>query len=130
MIRSYFKVFFRNTIRNPFNSAINIFGLAVGLACSIVAFLYILNETSYNKGFDNHDKIYRIGAGIQSEMLNDSMPQTLYEVAPALLEQIPEIESSTRFVNWYYGNSLLKVNNEFYPKIKVLITDSMLLKVF
>ncbi|OFX89379.1 MAG: hypothetical protein A2W99_13870 [Bacteroidetes bacterium GWF2_33_16] len=130
MIKSYLKVFFRNTIKNPLFSAVNIFGLAVGIACSIVAFLYILHETNYNKGFDNYDKIYRIGAGIQSEMLNDSMPHTLYEVAPALLEQIPEIESVTRFVNWYYGSSLLKVNNEFYPKIKVLITDSLVLKVF
>ncbi|MGE0089648.1 MAG: ABC transporter permease [Bacteroidales bacterium] len=130
MIRNYFKVFFRNTIRNPFYSAINIFGLAVGIACSIVAFLYILHETSYNKSFTNYDKIYRIGSGIQSEMLNDSMPQTLYEIAPALMEQIPEIEAATRFVNWYFGNSLLKVNNEFYPDIKVLITDSLLLKVF
>ncbi|HAN19494.1 MAG: hypothetical protein A2X13_01070 [Bacteroidetes bacterium GWC2_33_15] len=130
MIRSYLKVFLRNTIKNPFHSAINILGLAVGLACSIVAFLYILNETSYDKDFDNYDKIYRIGAGIRNETLNDSMATTLYEVAPALIDQVPEIESATRFVKWYFGNALLKVNNEFYPDIKVLISDSLLLKVF
>lgn len=130
MIRNYLKVFFRNTLKNPVYSVINIFGLALGLACSIVAFLYILNETSYNKGFNDYDKIYRIGSGIQGEMMNDSMPHTLFNVAPALMDQIPEIESATRFVNWYYGNALLKVNNEFYSEKKVLISDSLLLHVF
>jgi len=130
MFQNYLKVFFRNTLKNPFYSLINIFGLAIGLACSIVAFLYILNETNYNKDFKNHDKIYRIGCGLQSEMLNDSMPQTLYNVAPTLLEQVPEIEAVTRFVNWYYGNALLEVNNEFYPDNRLVISDSLLLDVF
>ena len=69
MIKNYLKVFFRNVLKNPGYSTINILGLAVGLASSIVAFLFILNETSYNKGFKDHEKIYRItipieGAGL------------------------------------------------------------------
>jgi len=129
MITNYLKVFFRNTIKKPFYSTINILGLAVGLGCSIVAFLYILNETSYNKGFKDYDKIYRIGSGIQSEMLNDSMPTSLQEVAPALVEQIPEIVAATRFVRWY-DNSLIKVNNEYYSGVRGLISDSAMLDVF
>lgn len=129
MIRNYLKIFFRNTLKNPFYSTINILGLAVGLACSIVAFLYILNETSYNKGIRDSDRIYRIGAGLQSEMLNDSMPNTLFEIAPALMEQVPEVESATRFLNWY-SQSLLKVNNEYIPKVKCLVTDSSVSDVF
>lgn len=129
MITNYLKVFLRNTIKKPFYSTINILGLAVGLGCSIVAFLYILNETSYNKGFEDYDKIYRIGSGIQSEMLNDSMPTTLQEIAPALVEQIPEIVAATRFVRWY-DNSLIKVNNEYYSGVRGLISDSAMLDVF
>lgn len=129
MLRNYIKVFFRNTAKNPFYSSINIIGLSIGLACSIVAFLYIINELSYNKHIENHDKIYRIGSGIQSEMLNDSMPQTLYEVGTALLEQVPEIESVARIVNWYYGSALVKVDNDYYPDVKLLITDSLFLDV-
>lgn len=129
MIQNYLKVFLRNTIKNPGYSIINIFGLAVGLACSIVAFLYIINETSYNKGFDDYDKIYRIGMGIQSEMLNDSSSNTLKEIGPAIVEQVPEIIAATRFVNWYYF-SLIKVDNEFYPDINGLISDSSMLDVF
>ncbi|MEE4197153.1 MAG: FtsX-like permease family protein [Bacteroidales bacterium] len=129
MLKNYLIVFFRNTFKNPFYSAINISGLAIGLACSIVAFLYIINESSINKGFDDYDKIYRIGTGIQSEMINDSMSTSLQTIAPALKEQIPEIVAATRFLTWY-RNSLIKVNNEYYPHIHGVIADSAMLDVF
>lgn len=129
MFRNYLKVFFRNTIKNPGYSTINILGLAIGIASSLVAFLFINNELSVNKGFKDCDTIYRIGAGLQSEMLNDSMPNTVYGVAPALIEQIPEVESATRFVRWY-GSSLIKIGQEFYPETNILIADSTLFDVF
>ena len=84
MFRNYLTVFFRNTFKNPGYSTINILGLAIGIASSLVAFLYINNELSINKGFNDHDKIYRIGAGLENAMLNDSMPNTVYGFAPAL----------------------------------------------
>ena len=129
MLRNYLKVFFRNTVKNPIYSIINILGLSIGLACSIVAFLYILNETSVNKGFKDYKKIYRIGAGMQRETQCDSFPYTLYDVGPAITEQIPEIVSTARFVNWF-SNSLIKVNNEFFPGTKVIISDSSMIDVF
>lgn len=129
MLRNYLKIFFRNTAKQPVYSAINIFGLSIGLACSIVAFLYILNETAMNKEFDDADKIYRIGGGFHTESKTDSSAATLYEVAPALVEQIPEVQSATRFLRWF-DRSLIKVNNEYYPRVQCLITDSLLLDVF
>ncbi|MCG8411759.1 MAG: ABC transporter permease [Bacteroidales bacterium] len=129
MFKNYLKVFFRNTLKNPFYSSINILGLAIGIACSIVALLYISKETSYNKDFKNYDKIYRIGSGFQSEMFTDSMATTLKEIAPAIIEQVPEVEAATRFVRWYYG-SLIKYNNNFIPKVNILVTDSSVLDVF
>ena len=129
MFRNYLKVFFRNTSKNPFYSAINILGLAIGLACSIVAFLYINNELSYNKQFNNYDKIYRIGAGIERETRRDSFPFTLYDVAPAITEQIPEVEAAARFVTWY-SNSLIKFNDDFFPNTNVIISDSSMIDVF
>ena len=129
MIRNYLKVFIRNNIKNPIYSVINILGLAIGIASSLVAFLYINNEFSVNKGFEDYDKIYRIGAGIKSTTLNDSTPNTVYGVAPALIEQVPEIEAATRFVRWY-GSSLIKVGQEFYPEIEILLADSAMFDVF
>ncbi len=129
MIKNYLKVFIRNNIKSPVYSVINILGLAVGIASSLVAFLYINNEIIINKGFKDNDKIYRIGAGVHSTTLNDSMPNTVYTVAPALMEQVPEVEAATRFVRWY-GSSLIKIGQDFYPEIKMLLADSLMLEVF
>ncbi|MFC2103884.1 ABC transporter permease [Bacteroidota bacterium] len=129
MIKNYIKVFFRNTLKNPFYSTINILGLAIGLACSIVAFLFILNETSYNKDFAEYEKIYRIGAGLKNEMFDGKMANTLPNVASSIVDEIPEIESATRFTTWFQS-SLIKYNNEFYPDIRCFIGDSAVLNVF
>ena len=129
MIRNYLKVFIRNNIKNPVYSVINVLGLAIGIASSLVAFLYIHHEISVNKGFKDYDKIYRIGVGVKNVMLEDSMPNTVYTVAPALIEQIPEVEAATRLVRWY-GSTLLKIEQEFYPDVKILLADSLLFDVF
>ncbi|MFC2152552.1 ABC transporter permease [Bacteroidota bacterium] len=104
-------------------------GLAIGLACSIVAFLYIFNETSYNKGFDDYEKIYRIGAELKNEMFQGDMPNTLPNVASSIVAEIPEIEAATRFTIWFHSE-LIKSNNEFFPDIKCYIGDSAVLDVF
>ncbi|MBI9052736.1 MAG: ABC transporter permease [Bacteroidales bacterium] len=129
MFKNYLKVFFRNTFKNPGYSTINILGLAIGIASSLVAFLYINNELSINKGFKDYDTIYRIGAGLHSTTLNDSMPNTVYGVAPALIEQVPEVEAATRIVRWY-GSELIKIGQQFYPETNILIADSAFFDVF
>ncbi|NOQ25539.1 MAG: FtsX-like permease family protein [Bacteroidales bacterium] len=129
MIKNYLKVFFRSTIKNPVYSTINILGLAIGLACAIVAFLFINNEINYNKGFDDYNKIYRIGTGLKNEMSDEKMPTALPGIAPSLAAEIPEIEAATRLVTWF-RSSLIKSNNEFYPNVDCYIADSALLNVF
>ena len=49
MIRSYIQLALRNLWRNRGYAAINIFGLALGLATSIFIFLYVFNELSYDR---------------------------------------------------------------------------------
>jgi len=60
MFRNYFLVALRNIFRNKFFSAVNIFGLAIGLACCFMILLYIRDEFSYDKFNDKADQIYRM----------------------------------------------------------------------
>ena len=60
MIRNYFKIAFRNLSKSKGYSFINITGLAAGMACSIVLFLVIKHETSYDKKHTNGERIYRV----------------------------------------------------------------------
>jgi len=51
MIRNYLTIIYRNTVRQFSYSFINIAGLAVGLSCSLVIFLYVYGEWNYDRGF-------------------------------------------------------------------------------
>ena len=58
MIRNYIIIAWRNLLRNKFISLINIGGLAIGLATFMIIAIYVSYELSYDKGFENMDRIY------------------------------------------------------------------------
>lgn len=60
MLGSYLKIIFRVLWRNRFYSLINILGLAVGIACSILLYLYIRHELSYDRFYPEHEQVYRV----------------------------------------------------------------------
>ncbi len=62
MIGSYLAVGFRRLVTQKLYSALNIAGLAVGLACAILILLYVRHETSFDQRFPNSHRIYRISA--------------------------------------------------------------------
>ncbi|MFB9842428.1 ABC transporter permease [Mucilaginibacter ginsenosidivorans] len=67
MIRNYLKVAWRNLIKNKASSAINIGGLAVGMAVVILIGLWIWDELSFNKNFKNYDHIAQV---LQNNTMN------------------------------------------------------------
>lgn len=60
MIKNYLKIAFRNLIKNKVSSFINISGLAIGMAVSILIGLWIYDELSFNKNFKNYDRIAQV----------------------------------------------------------------------
>lgn len=60
MFQNYIKVAFRNLLKYKAYSFINISGLAVGLACAFLIFLFVKIESSYDKFHENGDQIYRL----------------------------------------------------------------------
>ena len=60
MIKNYFKIAFRNLVKNKFSSLINIGGLATGMAVAILIGLWIYDEVSFDKSFKNHKRIAQI----------------------------------------------------------------------
>ena len=66
MIKNYLKVAWRNLVKNKVFSFINIFGLAIGLACCILMFLFIQHELSYDKFNVHAANIYRITSESES----------------------------------------------------------------
>jgi putative ABC transport system permease protein len=60
MIASYLKSALRNATGSALYSTINITGLAIGLACCLLILLFVRHEFSYESGFANADRIYRV----------------------------------------------------------------------
>src|ERR1700743_686794 len=93
MFKTYIKLALRNLWKRKTSTLINVFGLAVGLACCALVFLFFQHELSFDKGFDNGDDIYRV----TSEFKGDSKAPTVgLPYAKYLRNEIPEIEQVTR----------------------------------
>lgn len=102
MLRNYFKIAFRNLIKNKVYSFINISGLAVGMACCMAICLYVYDEFSYDHFHTNAPNLYRV-------VEKQNQAGTLYDVAsspgplsPALKAEFAEIKQYCRF-DRYWG---------------------------
>jgi putative ABC transport system permease protein len=121
MIRNYFKIAFRNLLKHKFISAINLFGLTVGLACCLLILTYILNEISFDKYNDKADRIYRVTrswfgpSGDVSLNLGAVAPP----FGPLLKNDFPDIEKVTRLLpdgtsTFKYEDKIFNENNGMY----------------
>ena len=66
MLKNYITTAINNLIKNKLYSAINIAGLAIGLAACIIIALYVRDQTSYDKQWKDHDRIYRVNYSVQN----------------------------------------------------------------
>ncbi len=98
MIRNYFKIAWRNLVKNKTYSAINIIGLAIGLAVCMLIVLFIGHEYSYDKFHGNAERIFFVKSKIK--IGNDSLYVTTlpYSVAPSLQKSEPSVESFLRLM--------------------------------
>lgn len=97
MLKSYFKIAFRNLIRHKTFSLINISGLAVGVACAIPILLWVQDELSYDKFYQNKQGIYRITTSTEtnnSKVISPTCPRPLGQ---ALKENLPGVVCFSTF---------------------------------
>ncbi|WP_075350805.1 FtsX-like permease family protein [Algoriphagus marinus] len=101
MLKNYFKILLRNTRKNPLYMFINVFGLAVGMAVSILIFLFVQHELSYDKWNTKADRIVRVSRawfnpdGEVSLHLGHTAPP----FAPLIQSDFPEeVEAVTRML--------------------------------
>ncbi|HEX2759047.1 MAG TPA: ABC transporter permease, partial [Rhizomicrobium sp.] len=97
MFRNYLVIALRNIIRHKLYSAINIAGLAVGLACAILIILFVRDELSYDSWIPGSDKLYRVEVTFHVPGRPDIVTaQTTMPLTVAMRDQIPEVRSQTR----------------------------------
>lgn len=110
MIRNYFGIAWRNIKRNKVYAAINISGLAVGIAACLVLFIVIQYELSYDKFQPNYKHIYHVAAKIKSaegDGFGEGIPYPAYD---ALRTQFPDIVTGAMFQN--YNSQVTVINSD------------------
>ncbi len=128
MIKNYFKIAFRNLWNNKGFSAINIVGLAVGLATCLLMLFYVTDELSYDKFNEKADRIYRVDGDIQFGGNHFVLAVAPDPMGPALKNDFPQVEQYVRFRG--YGGLLVKKGNQNISEDKVIYADSTLFDVF
>jgi len=130
MIKNYFVIAFRNFYRHLGYSAINVFGLAVGLATAILISLWVLDELSYDTGYPDHERIYQVMYNsVYSDGHVETSESTAGPLAEAMMAEIPEVELAGRSDGNDAGSMLLRFHNKSMV-LKGQWADPEILKIF
>ena len=127
MLRNYFKITFRNTTRHKGYSFINLAGLAIGIACTVLILLWVKDELSYDKFHDNRDHIYRI-MSYGTKYMIEGIDGTPAPLAPAILDEVPGIENYTRFSET--SKLVFKYKDKVFYERGALIADPSIFEIF
>lgn len=96
MFKNYLIIAFRNLLKYRIHSIVNILGLSVGIAISILIFILVHDERSYDKYNEDFQRIFRVN--LQAEVDGTLLDQSLTPLAlgKALVDEVPEVEKSVR----------------------------------
>lgn len=132
MLISYLKIAFRNLLKNKIYTAINLAGLAFGIASAFLIFTYINEELNYDRFHREAENIYRV-------IWEDENPQTRtpHPMAQALVRDFPEVESGVSLTP-LFGPGLTKEMHSFrnlekderYDEANILAVDTTFFDVF
>ncbi|MEX2363794.1 MAG: ABC transporter permease, partial [Balneolaceae bacterium] len=133
MLKNYFKIAIRNLFKQKGHSFINIFGLAVGLATSILIVLYVIHEASYDRFLNNSDRIFRVVQTTTSETKKEEQASTPFPLAPIIDAEFPGlVEKSVRFFDMQEASHTFRNKEKgiSFSEHNFYFTDSTFLDVF
>lgn len=127
MFKNYLKTAFRNLRKNKLYSAINIFGLTVGLTACLLIGVYIIHELSYDKFNANADRIVRATMEYGQAGTINKVATTGTKPGPNFKRNFPSIEEYART---YIGDRIIKNDDKIFDEPRVLYADPAFFKIF
>ncbi len=128
MFKNYFKIAWRNLLKNKSYSIINIGGLAIGLACFLLIAIFISNELSYDTYHEKKDSIYRVIHHSNADNTDDAWVWGNAPIGPALKSDFPEIIEKAQFSG--RSDILLEYNNRKFQEGECFYADASVFNVF
>jgi len=128
MLKNYLKVILRNIRKHKGYSFINITGLAIGMACCLLISIWVLDELSYDRFHTNAPQLYRVEEDQQYSGRVFHVTVTPHPLAPALIEEIPEILDATRYV--WSGGLLFRYGEKAFFEYSIRAVDPSFFQMF
>ena len=129
MLKNYFKTAFRNFWKNKTFSAINIFGLTIGMTSCLLIALYIRHETSYDDFELKGSRIARVIMGYKFDGDNELRKGnfTSVRVAPVFKKTFPEVETAVRM---FKSEKVVGYNDQLFTEKMFMFADPSFFDVF
>lgn len=126
MLRNYLKVALRNLKRHKIYSFINIYGLGIGMACTILILLWVQNELSYDRFHENAEDIYRV---VHESLISGGYSAgTPAPLAASLRNESPEIMHTVR-LRWH-PRKIVKCAEKIFYEGRALSADPSIFEIF
>jgi putative ABC transport system permease protein len=128
MFRNYLKMAVRIIKRHKSHSAINIFGLSMGLACTILIFLFVKDELSYDRFHENLNYIYRPMIRFHNPDGSVRWQGGAVQVphGPALKEYFPEVK---RYVRVFPRELIVKIDDRIEEQ-EIIMADAEFFEMY
>tara|TARA_R110002033_G_scaffold26394_1_gene60250 strand:- start:67756 stop:70146 length:2391 start_codon:yes stop_codon:yes gene_type:complete len=132
MLKNNLKIAWRNLKTNRLFSVINIVGLSIGLAITIVLFLFISFEKSYDAYHENKNDIYRVLVNTDDKLFaNQVWCTSPAALTPALKSEAPDVKYATRMLKHNFGETaFVSVNNNNFLEKGLFWCDQDLFNIF
>lgn len=127
MVKNYFKVALRGLSRNKGFTALNILGLALGLAACLLIVLYVVDELSYDRYNEKADRIYRVHADLKLGDGKMQLAVVMPPLAQTLKRDFPDVEDVVRLRPTGFH---VKKGSEIITENKVVFADASVFDVF
>ena len=129
MIKNYLKIAFRCIKRRKIYSFINITGLAIGMAATMLILLWVRDERSYDRFHTNADRIYRTAQAFHYDDFHMEQVNTPAILAPTIVETCPEVEMATR-VRGFLDDYLVIADNKKFNEPGLGVADDAFFRLF
>ena len=127
MLRSYLVTAIRNLVKHRFYTLINVLGLAIGMTCCLLIFLYVQHELSYDQFHEKKDRIYRVVTDIKTPTETLNSWSTSAPMAAYMKADFPEVKDMVRFDD---AGLLIQRGEQTFQEDKSMFVDSAFFRVF
>jgi putative ABC transport system permease protein len=128
MFTNFIKIALRNIIKHKSYVLINILGLSIGIACSIIIVLFVLQELSYDKFNKKFERIYRLYLSGKIGTSEIEGAWTASPTAGAFVREFPEVEDAVRMYDG--GEVVIKYEDRSYIEKHFMLADSSFFNIF